>query len=227
MGDGRGILYMVWGSNIDGVLDRSRRSVTEMHPDLPVEIIRLETEKDPFPGLLQKATMLNRSPFEETLYLDADTVVLGRLEYGFEKAKKHGIACSICECPWAKRYTGLIGRDLIEYNTGVIFFTKVAAPLFATWERLVAQIDSSLVFVREQKIFRMPYNDQAGFAASVEETGFLPFVLPLNWNFRPQWHRSFFGPIRIWHDYSKVPDTVRELARYYERPDSIIQYHSF
>ena len=34
-------------------------------------------------------------------------------------------------------------------------------------------------------------------------------MLPYNWNFRPQWHKSFFGPIKIWHDYREVyPDLL-------------------
>jgi hypothetical protein len=38
-----------------------------------VEVIRVE-QADAIRALLQKATMLTRSPFEETLYLDADTI---------------------------------------------------------------------------------------------------------------------------------------------------------
>jgi len=49
--------------------------------------------------------------------------------------------------------------------------------------------------------------------------------LPLNWNFRPQWHRSFFGPIKVWHDYADPPAFFTELNTYYLTKDSIIQYH--
>jgi hypothetical protein len=67
--------------------------------------------------------MLEVTPFEETLFLDNDTVVLGRLDYGFQKASQFGLA--------------------------------------------------------------------------IEQTGFLPFVLPQNWNFRSKWHRSWFGPMKL------------------------------
>ncbi|MEJ0070814.1 MAG: hypothetical protein WDO24_21130 [Pseudomonadota bacterium] len=40
--------------------------------------------------------MFEHSPFETTVYLDADTVVLGRLDYGFEMAERFGLAC--CHC---------------------------------------------------------------------------------------------------------------------------------
>jgi hypothetical protein len=58
------------------------------------------------------------------------------------------------------------------------------------------------------------------------ETGFLPFVLPLNWNFRPRYHRAFFGPLKIWHDYADVPVAVHDILRYYERPDAIVLFHA-
>jgi hypothetical protein len=62
----------------------------------------------------------------------------------------------------------------------------------------------------------MPANDQGPFAMAVDNTKFNPFILPLNWNFRPIWHTSFFGPIKIWHDYSDPPPIISELNGYYE-----------
>jgi hypothetical protein len=47
--------------------------------------------------------MAAMTPFEETLFLDADTVPLGRLDFGFEQAQRFGLACCICEVPWARR----------------------------------------------------------------------------------------------------------------------------
>ncbi len=220
----RGVLYIIWGSRADHVLERSRQSLARHHPELPIEVVRIETT-DPVQGLLEKSRMMRLSPFEETLFLDADTVVLGRLDFGFAKAERFGIACAICECPWARRYRESIKGDAVEYNTGVLFFTPKSVPLFDAWERLAAQIDSSILFVHDQKLARMPYNDQCSFAAAVEETGVLPFVLPLNWNFRPQWHRSFFGPLKIWHDYSDPPAQLAEISKYYEDSDAIIQFH--
>jgi hypothetical protein len=223
---GRGALYIVWGRDgkVERGLERSRQSLRTFHPELPVEIIRLDVQ-DPVKGLLEKARMYEKSPFRETLYLDADTVVLGNLSFGFRKAQDFGLACCICECPWARRYAGIQG-EAVEYNTGVLFFSEQAKPVFETWARLAPQTDSSSLYLRPdgQRIL-MPYNDQGSFAAAIEETQFSPFVLPLNWNFRPQWQRSFFGPVKIWHDYADVPPFFSEMREYYSRPDAIIQYH--
>ena len=66
---------------------------------------------------------------------------------------------------------------------------------------------------------------QAAFAKAIDETAFVPYVLPLNWNFRPKWHLAFFGPIKIWHDYADVPPPLYSICQRYERPDSVIQFH--
>ena len=222
----RGVIYIVWGHDdkTERALERSRKSINVIHPELPVEIFRLDID-DPVKGLLQKSRMFELSPFRETLYLDADTVVLGRLDFAFLKAQEFGLACCICECPWASRYSG-IHSETIEYNTGVLFFGEHAKPVFESWSRLAPQIDSSIIFLgaRGQKS-RMPYNDQCSFAAAIEDAKFSPFVLPLNWNFRPKWQRSFFGPVKIWHDYSELPPVFAKLREYYDQPGAIIQYH--
>ena len=199
----RGVLYLVWGQFDQALLDRAITSVRKFHPELPVEIARLDDDAT----LLDKAGMLDLTPFDETVFLDADTVVLGDLGFGFDKASRQGLACSICECPWARRYGGIDG-DIVEYNTGVLFFTKDAKPVFDAWKVRVRDIDSSIVFRRGNSLARMPLNDQAGFAMAIEDTGFNLFVLPYNWNFRPKWHKSWYGPLKIWHDYEAVPEPI-------------------
>jgi hypothetical protein len=152
---------------------------------------------------------------------------MGDLSFGFEKARQFGLAISICEAPWGRRYPNLFTGDEIEYNTGVIFFSKKASPVFDEWKKLAMSVDSSILGVANNgEPYVMPANDQGSFALAVENTGFNPFVLPFNWNFRPMWHRSFFGPIKIWHDYSDPPPFFDEMTAYYQSKDSIIQYHS-
>ena len=163
------------------------------------------------------------TPFEETLFLDSDTVVLDRLDFGFEMAAQHGLAVSICECPWARRYGGLDG-DVVEYNTGVIFFNQKSYHVFDAWDACGRDIDSSILFYQGTSVVRMPFNDQAGFAKAIIDTGFNPYVLPYNWNFRPMWHRTFWGPIKIWHDYSDPPAEVVAWTNNQANAGAIIQF---
>ncbi|MEK9723341.1 MAG: hypothetical protein VW405_07630 [Rhodospirillaceae bacterium] len=216
---GRGILYVVWGRFDRALLDRSMASAKAHHPDLPIEVARLADDAT----LLDKAGMLDLSPFAETLFLDADTVVLGDLDFGFAKAARHGLACSICECPWARRYGGIEG-DVVEYNTGVLFFTEAARPVFDAWKAHVGTVDSSIVFRHGDGLAKMPLNDQAGFALAVDRTGFPLFVLPYNWNFRPKWHKSWYGPLKIWHDYEPVPEPIVQRCKEQSRAEAIIDF---
>lgn len=217
MTGGRGVIYIVWGAFDQRLLERSMASLKAHHPELPVEVIRLADDA----SLLDKAAMMEQTPFAETLFLDADTVVLDNLDFGFQKAARHGLACSICECPWARRYGGIAG-EMVEYNTGVLFFTAKARPVFDAWRAGAAAIDSSIVFADGGQLHRMPLNDQAGFAKAIEDTGALPFVLPYNWNFRPKWYKSWFGPLKIWHDYAPPPEPLLAHNAAQAAPDSIV-----
>ena len=208
----RGILYVTWGDKVRPALERSIESVRRFHPELPIHVEELPADTPPVEGLLRKADMFAFSPFRQTLYLDADTVVLDTLDFGFAKAERFGLACAICECPWASRYSDESLRgDTVEYNTGVLFFTEGAESLFDCWKRHVREIDSSIRLSREDPQSVMRFADQAGFAFCCEDTGYAPFVLPLNWNFRPRWQRSFFGPIKVWHDYAEVPPELETI----------------
>src|SRR5262245_11509367 len=135
MSSTRGVLYVVWGDKIESLLQRSIASVKAIHPELPIQIVRCVDETAYF-ALAQKSAMFTTTAFDETLFLDADTVVLDRLDYGFEKAAQFGLACCICENPWARRYeTFQAKHDMVEYNTGVLFFSRAARPVFDAWAR--------------------------------------------------------------------------------------------
>jgi hypothetical protein len=222
----RGVIYMAWGQSekVERALQRSRGSLAIVHPELPIEVVRVDAT-DPVEGLLQKARMHELTPFKETLFLDVDTVVLDRLDFGFRQAQRFGLACCINENPWARRNLTLEG-DIVEYNTGVLFFTERAQPVFAAWKDLARQLDSTSIHFLNGMQSKMAHNDQCSFAVAVDQASFSPLVLALNWNFRPIWHRSFFGPIKIWHDYADVPPFFYELAQHYKRKDAIIQYHA-
>lgn len=221
----RGIISIYWGDESKLPIERLKASVKKYHPELKHEIVKVDAPSGEPGSLNKKAAMLDLSPFDETLFLDLDTVVLGRLDYGFEKAIQHGVAIAICESPWGRRYPKIFQGDQVEYNTGVIFFTKQAKNVFDQWKVFASSVDSSIIFVSDGQSAIMPANDQGSFALAVDEIKFNPFVLPLNWNFRPMFHKSFFGPVKIWHDYSDPPSIFNELTAYYAKSDSVIQYH--
>lgn len=201
-----GVLYIAWDgrNDIEAILSRSIESLKATNPQMPYEVVRLPAGA----SLLDKAGMYDMSPFERTVFLDADTVVLADLEPIFQSLHWNGIACTICECPWACRYDGLKDKpNLIEYNTGVLGWQKfsVAHDVFRAWHNYAKSLPSAINWMMDGKPYVMAENDQAAFAWAMHECKAAPLVLPLNWNFRPRWHHTWFGPVKIWHDYKPVP----------------------
>ncbi len=218
----RGILYLTWG-DVDAALQRSIRSVRALYTDLPIHVQQMPAGA----SVLDKAGMFAVSPFDETLYLDVDTVVMDRLEFGFEMARRHGIACAISDCPWARRYTGLSG-DMVDYDTGVIFFTAKAKGVFDAWQANAKAVNSSFRSLNAQnQVVQAPAKDQAGFSLALAQSATPPFVLPMNWNFRPRTQRTWWGPIKVWHDYGEPPAGLAGITQEQARGETIIRYLKF
>ena len=221
----RGALWIVWGNFDRRILNRSVESFKKHHPDLGTHIAELPDDST----LLDKAKMFGLSPFEETVFLDADTVVLGDLTFGFTQASIHGLACCICEAPHARRYgEAKLGVDAIEYNSGVVFWSsrnrRFDQGFFNLWKEIAGSMDSRIRFVSDGKDLTMQVNDQASFSAAISEQSSPPFVLPMNWNLRPEWQKSWFGPLKIWHDYREVPQSVLDFNEQQSNPEAIIEY---
>jgi hypothetical protein len=215
----RGVLYIKWGTAVDALLERSVASVKAIHPELPVHV-----HDEPEPAtLLAKTRMFDLSPFDETLFLDLDTIVASRLDFAFERAQRHGVAICINECPWAKRYDNFRG-DAVEYNSGVIFFSRAAKALFDRWRDVAPITDAPLRFYQDGKVLVQPLQDQASLCRAFDDTGFNPYVLPLNWNFRPEFFKSFYGPIKIWHHTEPAPAWLAAWNAEQSADGAIIKY---
>jgi hypothetical protein len=220
----RGVLYIVWGDKIEPLLQRSINSVHRFYPDMRIHVVRGENK--PQRSLQQKTQMGTLTPFESTLFLDADTVVVGNLDFAFERAEEFGLACSICECPWARRY-GAAEGDNVEYNTGVIFFANKARPVFDAWQRLALTCPATSAWTTTDDSLRgLDFEDQASFARAMRECQWNPYALPLNYNFRPAFYSHVFAPLKIWHSPTEVPARLIEISAACEagrRPVSYIK----
>jgi hypothetical protein len=224
----RGALYVIWepaspradSGFYQRFLDRALNSFRAFHPELPYHVATLPRGST----LHDKAGMFEHSPFDVTVYLDLDTVVLGRLDYGFEMAERFGLACCHCVNPWLRRYVGVAG-DAIEYNTGVLFFSAAAREIFDDWRRAAPLLDSTALFIRDGQTRISPRDDQLSFSQVIQHQARPPFILPHNWNFTPPHHHAFFGPIKVWHSYAEVPEAVLALNRYYDQPGAVMQHH--
>jgi FkbM family methyltransferase len=214
---GVGVVFVVWGDFDAGVLRRSVDSL-RAHHEFPICVIsdadkpelaqcadqviihdRLDRE------LKAKDVIYDLSPFDVTLFLDCDTVILDDLSFAVRMAERHGLA--VCIAPTSRladyplELPELTTPDAVVYNTGVILFRKSpkVAELFAEWRARNDSLDCRC--------------DQPGFSLAVEKTEFNPYVLPRTWNFRPAnrfgpLNVDGHGPIRIWHSYSPPPSDL-------------------
>ncbi len=230
----RGILYMVWGEGYADSLRRSIASVKHWHPELEYHIAEMPAGSN----LLCKSQMFDLTPFTETLFLDADTTVLGNLDYGFLKARQHGISLCINANPWNRRYESLPQhRDEVEYSSGVVFFDKswsIEVPhqfyrstkmVFDQW-RATDQAGTSCRYFDGETVKVQQHNDQATLTLAMQAMGFNPFVLPLNWNLYPKWQKHFWGPVKIWHGYDDIPQSLLKWNGEQSKRESVIRFAS-
>jgi len=186
--ENRGVVYVYWG---DRAKEEVNKSIASIVP-LPYHIIELDKTSN----LNDKSKMYDLSPFDETVFLDTDTVVLDDITYGFEMANKFGIAITIAPACYAGRHDKSFTKDLVEYNNGVVFFKKdhKVKEVFEKWKELA---------------FNYPIS-QTGLARAFELCNFNPFVLPQNYNYRADFLSPVFGPIKIWHSRLPIPKNIED-----------------
>lgn len=216
----RGVVWITWGEKQPELLARSIHSVQQTNPDLGLCLITScpETNMESWFGLGLKvirrdleprdcrcrAGALLDSPFETTLHLDTDTVVLRDVSYGFHVAEKFGIALTIAPASDVQRWhkKTCLTEDVVQYQAGVIFYSKSTVMS----RRIIHRWD---LCNTEEDLSRFDRQDQPGLAYAVACRDRTPYVLPRTWNFRPEFYRDGFGPIRVWHSKQDVPEWAR------------------
>lgn len=211
----KGVIYYTFGDKFPNDLETSVKSVRKNNPNLPIAWITenykhkksnifdivIESKSTKKYGWHKRTESLLLTPFDNTLHLDSDTFINGKLDYGFEKSNLFNIA--ICHAPayYAKTFINTtsksslysLNEDQILYNAGVIFFKKndVVWELFNKW------ISYNDKCVTEQ--------DQCGLSNAIEELNINPFILSKSWNFRGGLYTEGHGPIKIWHSHNVIP----------------------
>lgn len=196
----RGVVYVVWdysGENMEiyaKLVSRSARSV-QLWTNLPTHIItdkffpkEYESNFDSVVkvdwgeqacGFVPKAWVVD-TPFDQTLFLDADTLVMDNLEGGFDKLNKHGLCLS---------HAPVFNHHL--YNSGVIWFDKTVP---YAWEFMK-------IWSNVTKSKKLGCNEQQTINALANRLNLRPYVLPHSYNFRAQFLELQWlnGPMRILH----------------------------
>ena len=156
----RGVIYLASGGrSYLGELLTSFRSLRRFEPDLPVTVFSrfkvprglgsctaLPITSNEHP-LKLKVLTLRESPYEETLFLDTDTTVLGPIAPIFYQLANHDFAAANShEADWSVqpcRFLAMVKPR--DYNTGVLLYRKTEPMqrFLAEWEAAVMTQDAS------------------------------------------------------------------------------------
>lgn len=213
----KGIVYKVWGER--AIKDAERSSISALKKGYQTQICVMAEDRhhideacfdvvtpmamEPKRGMMEKPIgLIEKCAWDVACYLDCDTTVCGKIDYGFAQAERYGIA--ICMAPYSNlRYVENYGGDvdLPQYNCGVIFFNRKM--IRSVW------IDYECACMANR--YGMD-NDQPYLSEALRNHCMNPVVLPSNYNFRNKW-QIIHGELKIWHTRKPLPS-----KRIYESP---------
>lgn len=187
----------------DLILITDRDTSCELLSERLHAVVRVEFRLQ---GYLRKCELLEHLPtgYGAYCFLDVDTIVLGDISLGFEKALQHGIAMSpaphysldhFWEAGKIMTMMSVAHMGQLLYNSGVIFFSLQhpgTRSVFTRWRSLAEPF---------QEIFNC---DQSLLTLAMELEGFNPYTLSIGYNYRG-FGDHISGLIRIWHSYGDPP----------------------
>jgi hypothetical protein len=147
---GRGVLYIATGAAHLGAARASAASVRRSNPGLAIAVFTDVAEPAGAFDLVipvkgphdrSKTDYMHRSPFAETLYLDGDTRVFGRLDDLFRLLERFDLALAHVARFWGRGYQAQwshqVPASFPQLNTGVMLFrgTPEVLDLLAGWPR--------------------------------------------------------------------------------------------
>ncbi len=227
LGPKRAIVYAAWGERyigeavtsattaalvgVDRLLITNAESRAFLRADAPFE--RVIEHAFQLPALLAKSEIFDLLPadYDSFVFLDTDTHVLLDIDQGFEKAETYGIAAAQAtmyglEHFWGfdavLRDVGLRSREILQYNSGVLFFSRLprAWEVLTKWHELCVNASGDV----------SAYTDQPYLTLAMELLGFNPYTLSIAYNYR-NFGDIACGNIRIWHSHVPPPPDVNEF----------------
>jgi hypothetical protein len=229
---GRGVIYLVSGpKSYLSELSTSLTSLRRYEPALPVTVfsryalprrarcdhVVYDNEHHP---LQQKVLVLTESPYEQTLFIDTDTTILGPIAPVFDRLAGANVALAhaplLDEAHEPPKLVALENPG--EYNTGVILYdhTGPATAFLQRWREAVMRQDPSDMWAGNNC-------DQTHFnrlvrAGAVEETGVAFGTLPnIVWNVRGEMvaemtRRGLWDGARILHHRTRQMKVRKALS---------------
>ena len=178
-----GVIYVAEGPDYTELACQSLRSLRQLHPDLPAHLFTDQPAPSasfdaihPIPTGCNRAKIAGMiaSPFERTLFLDCDTLVVGPVCEGFTFLDRFDLAIAHD----VRRSSALIEEaenapaDFPQHNSGVMFFNK--SPAMTRFLRDWAAAYDAAAHAR----------DQVTLKDLLWESDLRFWVLPPEWNLR-------------------------------------------
>jgi hypothetical protein len=218
-----GAVYLAFGRPYLAMALISARSLQAVNPHMPILIVtnviwelpsdveldsRLATLKYieiPEGGAyLQKTRLFDLSPFDRTVFLDCDTLILGDLGIGDVFLRHFDVACALQQRPprlprGMKLLDGVPMGDLPHWNSGVILFKKNdrTARFFRKWEERSAVLGTPL--------------DQPSFAEAIFLSDVRLLSLNQHWNGYVSDWRSPPADAKVHHYMMKIDSAIKEM----------------
>lgn len=226
----RGILYIATGVSFIDEAVLSAESVKAAWPSIPLALI---TDSPPakhcFDHIItvpaeqssrDKPRYMALSPFERTLFLDADTYCCAEFSEIFDLLNRHELVAAYEDCRFTERLDLTSGAvsfvkapnvpdALPELNTGVIAFRRTPAVL-ALLQQWLVEYDRGLATEL------LDYHDQPSFRSVVYRSNLRVGILPSEYNFRlscPGFARTQIKLVHGRWTYEAIADTRGETMQ--------------
>jgi hypothetical protein len=195
-------------------------SLKRAMPDLPVTVFSQFVMNSPLverilpvqptcDGFYDKTKLMQESPYDRTLFIDADIFVVEPFPELFDLLDRFDCAATHEEylnTDWSKRYPRRdIPSTFPEFNTGILLFKRSAQMngLLKEWETLYARYleEKPDQQINDQPFFRVAlYHSEARVATLTRE---------YNCKFRGQGYLN--GPVKILHGHVDLQFDSRQL----------------
>jgi len=194
----RGVLYIAFGDNFIKEMLLSAESVKKHNPNLPITVFTNSPVDSEFVDrsvlidvkhLRPKIDYIAATPYDETLFLDTDTIINRDIEDMFELLNNFDYAATHDLARKRKKYSATIPEyknipySFSEVNTGVMVFKKNDAvmKLFKAWRE------------NFYKYYHYCPWDQPSFRVSLWKSiqdGLKFYVFPVEYNIRSKANRE-------------------------------------
>jgi hypothetical protein len=202
----KGIMYIATGKRYVTEAILSARSARRAMPatlitlltDLPINdpaFDQVQTIPDPSFSLADKVRNMGRSPYDRTLYLDADTYVCGDLSELFVLLE---------------RFDLLVAHDALRINTGVVrlpnVFPEMNSGLIAFDKRRTERLFTEWARSYESELLkRGAVSDQYTFRTALYDSSVRFYILPPEYHCM-LWEASYVcGEVKLLHGRHDIP----------------------